>query len=102
MLLKFASLIAFDKFERFVLKKHRASLIAFDKFERFVLRKTPRASLIAFDKFGRFVLKKHRASLIAFDKLERFVVTTQVVIERQCTARCLQRVAPRISEVCTH
>ena len=28
-------------------------------------------------------------------------VTTQVVIERQCTARCLQRVAPRISEVCT-
>ena len=37
MLLKFASLIAFDKFERFVLKKHRASLIAFDKFERFVV-----------------------------------------------------------------
>ena len=29
------------------------------------------------------------------------IVTTQVVIERQCTARCLQRVAPRISEVCT-
>ena len=46
MLLKFASLIAFDKFERFVLKKHRASLIAFDKFERFVLKKnTARASL---------------------------------------------------------
>ena len=71
MLLKFASLIAFDKFERFVLKKHRASLIAFDKFERFVLRKTPRASLIAFDKF------------------ERFVVTTQVVIERQRAVHCL-------------
>ena len=28
--------------------------------------------------------------------------TTKVVIERQCTARCLQRVAPRILEVCTH
>ena len=58
-----------------------ASLIAFDKFERFVIRKTPRASLIVFDKFGRFVLKKHRASLIAFDKFERFVLK-KLVIER--------------------
>ena len=39
MLLKFASLIAFDKFERFVLKKHRASLIAFERFDRFVVKK---------------------------------------------------------------
>ena len=28
-------------------------------------------------------------------EINRFMVTTQVVIERQCTARCLQRVAPR-------
>ena len=38
-----------------------ASLIAFDKFVRFVLKKTQRASLIAFDKFERFVFKKLRA-----------------------------------------
>ena len=35
-----------------------AVLIAFDRFERFVLKKTPCASLIAFDRFERFVLKK--------------------------------------------
>ena len=76
MLTKFAVLIAFESFARFVHSTNRI---------------VPSGSLSAkFDRFERFVLKKHRASLIAFDKLERFVVTTQVVIERQCTARCLR------------
>ena len=71
MLSKFASLIAFERFERFVLKKTPritrmltkfAVLIAFESFARFVHstnRIVPSGSLSAkFDRFERFVLKK--------------------------------------------
>ena len=49
MLTKFASLIAFVRFERFVFKKNTTNYTNADQV----------ASLIAFERFGRFVLKKH-------------------------------------------